>query len=442
MTPNEEAPPSAPAHGAFITPGYKAGFALVVSLFFLWAIANNFNDILIRQFQKALDLNRAEAGLIQFIFYIGYFTMALPAGMVMRRFGYRAGILTGLGLYAVGALLFYPAAEIRVYAAFLGALFVLAAGAAFLETAANPYIVAFGNPSRAEQRLNLAQAFNGFGGFLAPIIGGIFIFSGIEHSKADIAAMPAAQQTAYRAAEAQMVQGPYLVLAAVVVLIAIAVAMVRLPRIDPPAATGAKRESLFSVLREPALLGAVIAQFFYIGAQVGVWSFFIDFVKEVTPTTPERTAAFLLSFSLALFMAGRFIGAALMHKIAATRLLLLFALAGIAMAVIAALTGGWIAVGALTLSSFFMSIMFPTIFSLGLKGLGERAMLGAPLIVMAIIGGAVFPPLMGLISQWEGALQPVMLMPGACFAIVAIYAIRAHKAGIDAAGSAPVPTIH
>ncbi|MBW4329637.1 L-fucose:H+ symporter permease [Stakelama sp. CBK3Z-3] len=417
--------------GAFIAPGYLAGFILVTSLFFLWALANNFNDILIRQFQKALDLNRAEAGFIQFVFYIGYFTMALPAGMVMRRFGYRAGILAGLGLYAVGALLFYPAAEIRVYAAFLAALFVIAAGAAFLETAANPYIVAFGHPSRAEQRLNFAQAFNGFGGFLAPIIGGVFIFSGIEHSKADIAAMPPAQQAAYRATEAQMVQGPYLVLAVLVVLIAIAVAMVRLPHIEPPGRASdahGKRPSRFAILREPALAGAVTAQFFNIGAQVGVWSFFIDFVKEVTPTTPERTAAFLLSFSLALFMAGRFIGAALMQRIAATRLLTFFALAGVFLAALAALTGGWIAVGALTLTSLFMSIMFPTIFSLGVKDLGERAMLGAPLIVMAIIGGAVFPPMMGFISQAIGALQPVMLVPALCLAVVAFYATRAHRA--------------
>lgn len=424
-----EAPPAQP-RGSFITQGYVLGFALVSSLFFLWALANNFNDILIRQFQKALDLNRAEAGIIQFVFYLGYFTMALPAGMLMRRFGYRAGILIGLGLYATGAILFYPAAEIRVYAVFLGALFVIASGAAFLETAANPFIVAFGDPSRASQRLNLAQAFNGLGGFVAPIIGGLFIFSGVEHSKAQVAAMPAARREAWRAAEAHMVQAPYLTLAGVVICVAIAIALVRLPRIEharaAPGGAGTAR-GLREVLREPALVGAVVAQFFYVGAQVGVWSFFIDFVKELTPAISEKDAAFLLSLSLALFMAGRFTGTALMQKISATRLLAAFAVINIALAATAAFAPGVVAVAALTLTSFFMSIMFPTIFSLGVKDLGDRAMLGAPLVIMAIIGGAVFPPLMGLVSQWLGHIQPTMLFPATCFAIVAIYASRAHR---------------
>ncbi|HEU4960624.1 MAG TPA: L-fucose:H+ symporter permease [Sphingomonas sp.] len=418
------------ARGSFITQGYLLGFALVTSLFFLWALANNFNDILIRQFQKALDLNRAQAGFIQFVFYLGYFTMALPAGMLMRRFGYRAGILFGLGLYATGAILFTPAAEVRVYGAFLAALFIIAAGAAFLETAANPYIVAFGDPSRASQRLNLAQAFNGLGGFIAPIIGGVFIFSGVEHSKAQLAAMPATELAAYRAAEAHMVQGPYLTLAGVVICVAVAVALVRLPRIEH-AQTGlglrGTARGLREVVRHPALAGAVVAQFFYVGAQVGVWSFFIDFVKELTPSISEKNAAFLLSLSLALFMAGRFVGTALMQKISATRLLTIFAGINVALAVIASFAPGVAAVAALTLTSFFMSIMFPTIFSLGVKDLGDRAMLGAPLIIMAIIGGAVFPPVMGLVSQWLGHIQHTMLFPALCFAVVIIYATRAHR---------------
>jgi FHS family L-fucose permease-like MFS transporter len=412
--------------GVFITPGFRAGFALVTSLFLLWAVANNFNDILIRQFQKALALNRAEAGFIQFVFYLGYFTMALPAGLLMRRFGYRAGILAGLGLYAVGAILFYPAAEVRQYAAFLAALFVIASGAAFLETAANPYIVAFGDPSRASQRLNFAQAFNGFGAFIAPILGGRFIFSGIEHSQTQMAAMAPAQLMAYRAAEARMVQIPYLVLAGVVIVIAIAIAVVRLPDIrnDRQPSEGENRASLWQVLRTPCLTGAVIAQFFYVGAQVGIWSFFVDFVKDLVPATPERTAAYLLSVSLALFMAGRFIGTAIMQRIPATRLLMIFAIANIVLVAIAMLASGWIAVGALAATSFFMSIMFPTIFALGVKDLGHKATLGAPLIIMAIIGGAVFPPLMGLIAQATGTIQPAMLLPLACFAVVAVYGGR------------------
>lgn len=412
----------------FIAPGYAAGFAVVVSLFFLWAVANNFNDLLIRQFQKALDLNRAQAGLVQFAFYIGYFVMALPAGLVLRRFGYRAGILAGLGLYAVGALLFYPAAEIREYGAFLAALFVIASGAAFLETAANPYIVAFGDPSRAEQRLNLAQAFNGLGGAIAPIIGARFIFSGVEHDRAALGAMAPAARAAYRVAEAQMVQLPYLVLAGIVVLIAAAIAIVRLPEV-PRETGGNTLHGLRSVLGVRALRGAVVAQFFYVGAQVGVWSFFIDVVKTISPATPERQAAYLLSISLALFLAGRLIGTILLHRIVATRLLAGFAVTNIALILVAALGQGMVAVYALLLTSFFMSIMYPTIFSLGVRDLGPRAPLGAPLLVMAVIGGAVFPPLMGWLSHGIVSIQTAMLVPGMSFAVVLAFALAMRRAG-------------
>jgi len=423
--PAATAAPPAPdeTHHHFITPGYRAGFALIVSLFFLWAIANNFNDILIRQFQKALDLDRARAGLIQFVFYVGYFVMALPAGFVMRRFGYRAGILAGLALYAIGALLFWPAAELRAYWAFLGALFVLASGATFLETAANPYIVAFGDPARASQRLNLAQAFNGFGAVLAPAIGGIFIFSGVEHDVGTLAGMSAAEQLAYRAAEARMVQTPYLILAAIVVLAAIAIALVRLPRMSV-GEDGARHDGLRSVIRSPGLLPAAIAQFFYVGAQVGIWSFFVDFVKDSVPATPERTAAYLLSFSLVLFMLGRFAGAALMARIAPVRLLRLCAMAALLLCGVAVIASGWVAVGALGLTSLFMSIMFPTIFALGIRGLGPRAAIGSSLIVMAVIGGAIVPPVMGLIAVLGGGLHIAMLLPLACFAAVILFAKR------------------
>ncbi|MGN7161063.1 L-fucose:H+ symporter permease [Sphingomonas sp. SAFR-052] len=423
-------PPSDAAHdrggNRFITSGFGVGFAVVVSLFFLWAIANNFNDILIRQFQKALALNRAEAGFIQFVFYLGYFLMALPAGIIMRRFGYRAGILAGLGLYAAGALLFYPAAEWREYAGFLAALFVLAAGAAFLETAANPYIVAFGDPARAEQRLNLAQAFNGLGGAIAPVIGARFIFSGVEHDRAAIDAMTPAALEAYRASEAQMVQLPYLALAAVVVVIALAVALVRLPDIAHDT-RGSTLASLKSVIGVRTLRWAVVAQFFYVGAQVGVWSFFVDFVKAVSPATPERQAAYLLSISLTLFLAGRLVGTLLMQKIPATRLLAGFALANIVLTLVAALAGGMVAIGALLLTGFFMSIMFPTIFSLGVRDLGPQATLGAPLIVMAIIGGALFPPAMGLLSHDILSIQTAMLIPCVAFAVVLAFALAMRR---------------
>ena len=411
------------AVGSFITPTYRFGFVLIISLFFLWALANNFNDILIRQFQKSLGLDRAQAGFIQFVFYICYFVVALPAGLLMRRFGYKAGILTGLLLYAGGALLFFPASLMLSYGAFLFALFMIAAGAACLETTANAYTSSFGDPGTAVQRLNLAQAFNGLGACLAPVIGAMLIFSGVEHSTATVEAMSPAALAAYRASEASTVQLPYTLLALAALLVAGAVAVTRLPAAQPH--DGASLADQFHRLaRHRPLVGAVIAQFFYVGAQVGIWSYFIDFVKDVTPSVTERNAAFLLSASLVLFMIGRFSGTIMMARVRPVRLLAGYALVNVVLCAIAAFAAGWIAVGALMLSSFFMSIMFPTIFALGVEGTGPAKPLGSSFIIMAIIGGAIFPPLMGMVAVRAGEVPIAMLLPLVCFAAIAIYAGR------------------
>ena len=414
----------------FITPGFRWGFALVTSLFFLWAIANNFNDILVHQFQGALALNRAQAGLIQFVFYIGYFTMALPGGLLMRRLGYKAGILIGLGLYAIGALLFYPASIIRTYGMFLGALFVIALGAALLETAANPFVIAFGDRQRGAQRLNFAQAFNGLGGFIAPIIGGLFIFSGSHVSKDALARMPAAQLLALRESQSRAVQLPYLMLAGLVILLAIAIASTRLPETRSEGPTESLGPQMRALARYPALRGAVLAQFFYVGAQVGVWSFFVDFALDVTPGMSARRAAFLLSASLASFMLGRFSGSALMQRIKPERLLALYAATNVILCAVAIGASHGLAIGALMLTSFFMSIMYPTIFALGVQDLGPLTPLGSSFIVMAIIGGAVFPPLMGLIATIMGTTRYAMALPLLCFLAVGIYARRAGRSAL------------
>jgi MFS transporter, FHS family, L-fucose permease len=416
------------AAAGFLTPAYRWGFALVVSLFFLWALANNFNDILIRQFQKSLGLDRAQAGFIQFVFYIGYFVVALPAGLLMRRFGYRAGILTGLVLYAAGAALFYPASLMLEYGMFLFALFMLAAGAACLETSANAYIGYFGDSGSAVRRLNLAQAFNGLGATLAPAIGGLLIFSGVEHSAGTLSSMSGAELAAYRASEATTVQLPYALLALAALVLAGLVATARLPVVprDTGLPLGAQ---LRGVLGNRALTGAVGAQFFYVGAQVGIWSYFIDFVKDVTPWISERQAAYLLSASLVLFMIGRFTGTALMARVRPARLLGAYAIAALICCAVAATAGGIIAVGALILVSLFMSIMFPTIFALGVETLGEARALGSSFIIMSIIGGAIVPPLMGIVSVEAQGVPTAILLPLACFAVVAIYARRVSAGG-------------
>jgi FHS family L-fucose permease-like MFS transporter len=418
---------SDPGAHQFVTSAYRWGFALVVSLFFLWAIANNFNDILIRQFQKALGVNRAEAGFIQFVFYIGYFVMALPAGLLMRQLGYRAGIVCGLGLYATGALLFLPASYLLSFGFFLFALFVLASGAAFLETAAAAYIGAFGSSDTAVQRLNLAQAFNGLGGFLAPIVGGLFIFSGVEHSATTLTAMSSVDLAAYRASEATTVRIPYLLLAIAAILIAIAVARVRLPKASVPKDAPLGRQ-FARLSRHRPLVGAVIAQFFYVGAQVGIWSYFIDYTKSVAPQISERHAAFLLSASLILFMVGRFLGTLLMARWRPASLLGIYAVINVALCAAAATGHGMAALGALILTSFFMSIMFPTIFALGVAGLESDRPLASSCIIMAIIGGAIFPPLMGLLSVWSSNVPLSLLLPLGCFAVIAGYAALARRA--------------
>jgi len=400
---------------ALIRDGQRLAFFVVASLFFAWALANSLNDVLVRHFQKALELSRAEAGLIQSAFYLGYFVAALPAAALMRRRGYKAGILAGLGLYAAGALLFWPAAEARAFPMFLGALAVIALGLACLETAANPYIAAFGDPRTGPARLNLAQAFNGLGAVVGPLVGGLFILSGADLDAA--AGMSAAQEAAYRAAEARAVQGPYLGLALFVLLLALLVAAVRLPEVGGDDDRG--RLDVAGTLRRPGVAGAVAAQFFYVAAQVCVWSYFIDFAKEAVPAASEKAVAALLSSSIALLMIGRFAGAAIMRRTAPDRLLAAYAAAATALCAVATVADGWAAVAALWATSFFMSIMFPTIFALGVQGLGPATKTASSLLIMSIVGGAVVPPVMGWIADRAGAIQPSLVVPLVCFVVVA-----------------------
>ncbi|EQB12832.1 L-fucose:H+ symporter permease [Sphingobium lactosutens] len=421
-----EAPQSTAADredGEFVHVGFRWSFCLIVSLFLLWALANNLNDVLVRQFQKSLGLNRAQAGFIQFVFYIGYFVVALPAGLLMRKLGYKAGIILGLGLYAIGALLFYPASLALRFDMFLFALFVIAAGAACLETAANAYIGFFGSRATAVQRLNLAQAFNGLGGCVAPAIGGMVIFSGVEYGADTLAAMSPAQLASYRMTEAATVQMPYMLLALASLIIGIAVYLAKMPSVKD-AQVAPLRQQMKTLWESRALKGAVAAQFFYVGAQVGIWSFFIDFVKDSLPWLTERQAAFLLSGSLILFMVGRFSGTILMTRIRPCALLGCCAVANILLCGLAALCSNWLAVSALVLTSFFMSIMFPTIFAMGVANLGAARPLGSSMIIMAVIGGAILPPIMGFVGVTWGSIAPAMMLPGLCFVIIAIYAQR------------------
>jgi len=415
-----------------------APLVLIVSLFFLWGMANNLNDILIKQFKKAFELTDLQAGLVQSAFYLGYFVFAIPAAMFMRRFSYKAAVVLGLGLYAAGAFLFYPAAQEHTYGLFLLALFVIASGLAFLETTANPLVTVLGPTEGAARRLNLAQAFNPLGSITGVLIGQHFILSGVEHTPQELAAMTPAARAGFFAAESAAVQTPYLIIGAVVVLWALLIAMTRFPATrdtGDAAGKGGGKADFGALLRNRRFVFAVVAQFFYVGAQVGIWSYLIRYLQDAVPGTPEKTAASFLTVSLVLFMAGRFIGTALLRFVAPAVLLGAFALLNLLLCGVAIALPGWTGLYALVASSAFMSVMFPTIFALGLEGLNDDARkLGSSLIVMAIIGGAALTALMGAVSDHAG-IHWAMAVPALCFAVILAFAAYAR----DLAAAAPAP---
>lgn len=401
---------------------------LIVSLFFLWGVANNLNDILITQFKKAFVLSDFQAGLVQSAFYLGYFFFALPAGLFMRRFGYKGAVLAGLTLYAVGAFLFYPAAEAHHYGSFLLALFVLASGLAFLETSANPLMTVLGPPAGAARRLNFAQAFNPLGSITGVLIGQHFIFSGVQHSAEDLAAMTPAARATYFASESAAVQTPYLVIGTIVALWALLVLITRFPKtVDHHADASGGLSHLGKLLRNRLFVFSVVAQFFYVGAQVGVWSYLIRYAQDTVPGTLDKAAANYLTASLVLFIAGRFLGTFAMRFLPASRLLASFALINILLAAVAVLVPGQAGLYALVAISFFMSVMFPTIFALGLSGLGDDdRKLGSSLLVMSIIGGAVLTAAMGLVSDLYG-IHSSMGVPLVCFAVILGFAVQSRR---------------
>jgi FHS family L-fucose permease-like MFS transporter len=402
---------------------YLGPLVMVTSLFFLWAIGVNLNDILIQHLKKAFGLTDFRSSLIQSAFFGGYFLAALPAGWLMQRLGYKRGILAGLLTCATGTFLFIPAASVRVYGFFLFALFLMACGQSFLEVAANPYVTTLGPTESSERRLNLAQSFNAAGAVMIALLGSRFILSGIEHTTGELAAMSQEQLSKYRIAEANLVKAPYLVITGMFLLAALLIRVTKLPEIRETNRT-------FEVkLRETLVFGhliqGVIAQFCYVGAQVGVASFIIRFAEYTIPGTHEKVAAHYLQAHLAGFMIGRFTGSAIMQKVLAPRLLSLFAGGSLLCLVGVLLGSGPAAVWAVVWLGFFHSIMFPTIFALSLKNLGPYTKLGSSLLVMSIIGGAVCPALMGRISDlWN--IQRAFVVPLICHAYVFYFATRGY----------------
>lgn len=390
----------------------------VVSLFFLWALAHNLNPILIPHLKKACQLSDMQSALVDSSFYIAYFFMALPAGWFVQKMGYQKAIVSGLTLFACGALLFYPAATLLSYPFFLTALFVLASGLTILETAANPYVAVLGEPETAARRLNFAQSFNGLGASLAALLGGAFILSGTPITSDLKSSMTEVQWNEWLHHEALSVRVPYLVIAAVVGVVVFIFTRLQLPDLrsnSPDSGFSIKR-----LMRYPSLKKAMLAQFFYVGAQVGTGSFFIRYTMQQTAWN-DQAAAMYLSIALFLFMSGRFVGSYLMRYVQAANLLRMYSYINMFLLLFVMMGLGKTSVYALMATEFFMSIMFPTIFSIGLEKTGEDARYASSLIVMTIVGGAFIPLIMGAVSDMSN-IRFAYVIPLLCYGIIARFA--------------------
>lgn len=393
-------------------------FVLITSLFLLWGFAHGLLDVLNKHFQTAFTMSKAESGLVQFVTYIAYFLMALPAGAFMKRFGYKSGIIAGLMLFALGAFAFVPAAYTHSAVPFLIALFIIACGLCILETAANPYSTVLGPAEYAAQRLNLSQSFNGLGWILGPLVGGALIFGAQSDDSFALAK-------------------PYILVGCIVLVVVVIFSFVSLPDINEEemeelfpddASTLKEMTPTVSMWRCPQFVRSIAAQFCYCAAQTGIFSFFINYVTELKPTLTNVEASQILAFGgMALFMLGRLSGSFIMKKISPEKLLGIYSLANILCMILVIFEFGNISLYALYISFFFMSIMFPTIFALGLEGMGVHTKKASSYIVMGVAGGAFSPMLMGYIGENEMSIG--FAVPLIAFAYILYFAIRCRKSG-------------
>lgn len=382
---------------------YLWPFILVTTLFFLWGFAHSILDVLNKHFQETLHIDKAQSALVQAVVYGGYFLMALPAGWIIRRFGYRTGVIAGLMLYGVGALLFIPGGSIQSFPFFLLSLFIIGCGLTCLETAANPYVTVLGDSEGAEQRINLSQSFNGLGWIVGPLVGGYFAFS---QGGGNISL-------------------PYAVIGVVVLCVAFIFTRVKLPEVEAAEVeTTTVRYAEKSIWQHRNFVWGMAALFLYVAAQTGINSFFINYVTETSPTISNDTAAMLLGYGgMGLFMVGRMGGGWIMARIRAERVLLTCAIgATCAMGVLLTGAGVW-GIVAFFVCYLCESIMFPTIFSLSLRGMGHHTKLASSLLIMCIVGGAIAPVVMGAIADSQ-SMSLAFIVPLLCFVFISVYAAR------------------
>lgn len=403
-------------------------FILVTSLFFFWGIANNMTDTLLAAFKRIMSMNDVQTSLIQLSFYGSYFCFALPAALLIKRFSYKSGVILGLALYAVGAMLFYPASLTASYSHYLIAIYILAGGCSILETTANPYILSMGSPETATRRLNLAQAFNPFGSITGILLSQYFILGALNRAgAAERDLMTEAQLAAVQQGELNAVTGTYMGVGVVLVIILLLMVFTKMPKNsdgDKSLHLGATFKRLF---KNKLYIWGVVAQFFYVGAQIGVWSFTIRIVMNTLGWT-EQSAASIYLTSIICFSVSRFIFTWLMRYVKASRLLLIAAL-GAMICTAGVIFGAGIALVVFLIGiSIFMSLMFPTIYGFALDGLGDDAKIGASGLIMAILGGALLTPLQGYVSDMFG-INLAYIVPLLCFVVVFLYAGMAKRAG-------------
>lgn len=396
---------------------------VVMSLMLIWNLSRNINDVLIPHLKRACQLTDFQSSLVQSAFFGGYFLLALPVGQFIGRYGYKAGMVTGLLTAAAGAFLFFPAADTRYYPLFLTALFIMAAGFTFLEVTATPYISVLGDPERASSRLSLASAVGSVGATLGPFIGSRLLLHAKETSMAEVAQLSPAQLAGYLNAEAQLVKTPYLSLGALFVVIGLLLYRIRLPRI---AGDEDHSGSIRDVLKfRHTVLGA-LGVFCYLGAEVGIVSFLIRYAKSAgIPGLTEQSAALFITLYMALVLAGRLAGAYWLRSVNPSGMLAFCSAAALLLVGISMTTTGYVSVYALSLVGLFSSVMYPILFTLSIKNLGIYTKTGSSLIIMSIVGGAVIPPVMGLLSDAFGIKQ-AFTVPALCYIYLVYYARAGH----------------
>jgi len=403
--------------------GNTVPLIIVTILFFMWGLLTSLNDVLIPHLKAVYTLTYVQAMLVQFCFFGAYFIVSLPAGMLIKRIGYQKGAVAGLTIAAAGCALFYPAATTG-YTLFLIAFFVLAGGITILQVAANPYVTVLGDPQTASSRLTLTQAFNSLGTTVAPALGGMLILSGVVLNATDLAKLPAAEQAAYHAKEAASVQGPYLVLALALLALAVLFAFARLPKIVDAEQPGGETAGWSAVLKHRHLVLGAIAIFLYVGGEVSIGSFLINFLGEshVAGLAPADAAPFV-SYYWGGAMVGRFIGFAVMRTVSPGKALAFNSAAVILLVLLAIFGSGHVAMWAILAVGLFNSIMFPTIFSMALNKLGPLTGQGSGVLCMAIVGGALVPFAQGLLADTV-SVQMSFLIPAACYTFILYFGLK------------------